>query len=136
MPQQMHAHQITGADADGDRFNGQDRQGDMQGEESWDHEVVHGMCGQRPQCINLLRHTHRAEFGSNGRAHAPGHHQARQHRSQFAAHRHADYRQRCGVHLDLVELEIGLRTQNHPRKSPGDENHRLGLHPHEINLIN
>ncbi len=60
---------------------------------------------------------------------------AGQHGAQFAAHGHADHRQRGRVHFDLVELEIGLGAQHHARKGAGYEHDGLGFYPDEVNLI-
>ncbi len=80
---------------------------------------------QSPQRVNLFRHAHRADFRCDGRAHAPGNHQRRQHRAEFAAHRDAHDRERGRVHLDFVELEIRLRRQHHAGERAGDEDDRL-----------
>jgi hypothetical protein len=60
------------------------RQRDVRRDQPRHDQIIHRMRRQRPQRVNLFRHAHRADFGRDGRADAPGHHQRRQHRAEFA----------------------------------------------------
>ena len=53
------------------------RQRDVGGDQPGHDQVIHRMGGQVAERVNLLGHAHGADFGGNGRADAPGHHQAR-----------------------------------------------------------
>ena len=133
--QQINAHEVARADADGDGLRGQQRQGDVQRQQARHDQVVHRVRGQRAERVNLLGDAHGAQLGGDGRADPPGDHQAGQDRPQFAAHGNAHHRERGGVHFDFVELEVGLGAEHHAGERAGDEDHRLGLHADEIDLV-
>ena len=90
---------------------------------------------QGPQGVDLLGHLHRPELGGHGRADPAGDHQAGEHRSQLAAHADAHHRAGGGVHLDLVELEVGLRAQDHARRRAGGDDDALRLHADKVQLL-
>ena len=77
--QQVNAYHVARANADGDGLRGQQRQGDVQGQQPRHDQIVHRMSGERAERVNLLGDAHGAQFRGDGRADPARDHQAGQH---------------------------------------------------------
>ena len=94
------------------------------------YEVIDRLHAQRAEGIDLFGHFHRPDLRGDRRAHAPGDHQAREHRTEFAEHRHRHDRADGGIHSEAVKLEIRLRGEDRTREAAGDRHHELRAEAH------
>lgn len=133
--EQVYADDVAACDADRNGFPGENRHHQNCREQSWYDEVIDRMRGQGPERINLFGDPHSADFCGDCGADPAGNHQAGQDRSQFAAHGNSNQRERGGVHLDLMELIVSLRSEHHSGEGAGDEYHGLRFNADEIDLI-
>ncbi len=133
--QEEGADHVGGKDADANGAGSEQRHDGHHGQETRHDEIIDRVGGQGAQGVNLLGHAHGAQFGGDGRADAPGDHQAGQDRAEFAAHADADDGEGGGVHLDLVELEIGLGAEDHAGEGAGDGDDGLGFDADEVHFV-
>lgn len=131
---QVDADEPTGEDADENGLRGEQWGSHDGSEEARDNQVIHRMRGESAEGIDLFGDFHGAEFGSNGGTDAGGKHQGGEDWAEFAAHTDADDRARGGVHLNLVELEEGLGTENHAGGGAGGDDDTLAFDADEIEL--
>ena len=76
------------------------------------HQIFDRIGGQRGQRVDLLGDFHGADFGGDGGGDAARHHQARDHRSQFAGDaQHHDLRH-DGFGAVAVAAQINLQRQH------------------------
>ncbi len=94
-------------------------------EHSRHDEIINRVNPKRAQSVDLFGDFHRADFRRHRRAHPPGDHQPRHHRSQLAKHRHGDDRPDCRIHSQPVKLKIGLRREHRSGERSGDHDNKL-----------
>lgn len=133
--QEVDSDEIAGTDPNNDRLSGEKRSGYRAGQEAGDNQVIHGMGGQRSKSVDLLRDLHGSKFGGHRSTDTGREHQAGKDRPEFAAHADADHGPSRRLHLEFMELEKGLRTENHASRSASGHDHALRFHSDKIELV-
>lgn len=131
---EMDADEPAGEDADEDGLGREEGGGDDGGEEAGDDQVIDRVSGEGAKGIDLFGDLHGAEFRCDGSADAGGEHQGGEDGAEFAAHADADDRAGGGIHLDLVELEKRLGTEDHAGGGAGGDDDALAFDADEIKL--
>ena len=88
------------------------------------HQIFDRVGGKRGQRVNLLGHLHGADLGGDGGGDAARHHQAGDHRAQFAGDAQHHDLGHDGFGAIAVAAQIDLQRQHAAGEEGGEPHHR------------